>query len=63
MSRFLPALFPALAFVPTMHLFRGEAGIAVEDDLPKYRDLPTSSVKPGMTIKGSGELMAHTPAP
>lgn len=59
----LPHMLAAFPFVPTMHLFYGEAVIDVKDDLPKYRDLPASIVKPRTKIEGSGELMPDPSAP
>ena len=46
-----PHMFPELPFAPTMHLFCAEAVIGIEDDLPKYRDLPGA-------LGGSGELLS-----
>ncbi len=51
-----PHMFPDLPFTPTMHVFCGEGVVAIDDDLPKYRDAPGS-------LGGSGELMAGHPAP
>lgn len=45
-----PHVFPELSFVPTLHVFCTEAVIAIDDDLPKYRDLPQE-------MGGSGELI------
>jgi len=50
-----PHMFPDLPFAPAMHVFCGEAVVAVDDDLPKYRDLPES-------MGGSGELMPGSTA-
>ena len=47
-----PHIFPALAFAPTMHVFCGEAVIAVDDELPRYRELPEA-------FGGSGALMPN----
>jgi hypothetical protein len=49
-----PHMFPSLAFAPTMHVFCGEAVIEVDDDLPRYRELPE-------TFGGSGDLMPGAP--
>ena len=59
----LPHMLADFPFVPTLHLFCKEAVIDVKDDLPKYRDLPKSFVKPGTTIEGSGELMPDPSSP
>jgi hypothetical protein len=50
-----PYVFADLAFTPTMHVFYGEAVMAINDDLPKYRDVPES-------LGGSGELLPGSPA-
>ncbi len=58
-----PHMLSTYPFKPAMHLFCGEAVIAINDDLPKFRDLPKSIIKPGTTIEGSGELMSDPALP
>lgn len=49
----LAGVVPDLDFVPTMHLNCVEAVVAINDELPKYKDFPSEFAEFG----GSGELM------
>ena len=45
-----PHMFAGFPFAPTMQVFCAEAVIGIDDDLPKYRDIPEA-------LGGSGELI------
>jgi hypothetical protein len=47
-----PHMFPELPFAPTLHVFCAEAVIAIDDDVPKYADLPEAT-------GGSGALLSE----
>jgi hypothetical protein len=58
-----PHMLSDYPFAPTMHLFCREAVLAIDDDLPRFRDLPEGFAIPGMSTFGSGELMPGSPRP
>src|SRR5262249_33434980 len=56
-----PHMLPTFPFVPTLQVFCAEAVIAIQDNLPRYRDLPESFIAPRTMTRGSGLLMPGSP--
>ena len=58
----LPHMLTRFPFTPTAHIFCSEAVISINDNLPRYRDLPTTFKLPRTMVSGSGELMPGSPS-